>query len=106
MLLSLIPCVSSNLKNAARHAEKHLADAIEREKKKYQSSFPATYFLLPLAMSMCGNAGSDVPALTKELATRQVEHRPEIDCNESQHLAEGREVVLFGGDSLCFTAGI
>ena len=33
------PCVSSNLKNAARHTGKHLADAVERKKNKNRGSF-------------------------------------------------------------------
>ena len=62
------PCVGSNLGNAARHVGKHLADAVERKKNKYRGSFPATYSLLPLAMmSTCGDVGSDVHALIKEL---------------------------------------
>ena len=54
------PCAGSNLGNAARHVGKHLADAAERKKNKYRGSFPATYFLLPLDMSKCGDVGSDV----------------------------------------------
>ena len=45
------PCAGSNLGNAARRVRKHLADAVERKKNKYRGSFPATYSLLPLAMS-------------------------------------------------------
>ena len=44
-------------------------------------------------MSTCGEVGSDVHALIKELAIRQVEHRSETDSNESQHLAKGTEVA-------------
>ena len=44
-------------------------------------------------MSTCGDVGSDVHALIKELAIRRVEHRPETHYNESQHLAEGAEVA-------------
>ena len=44
-------------------------------------------------MSTCGEVGSDVHALIKELAIRRVEHRSEIYSNESQHLAEGTEVA-------------
>ena len=62
------PCAGSNLGNAARHVGKHLVDAVERKKNKYRGSFPATYSLLPLAMSKCGDVGSDVHALIKELA--------------------------------------
>ena len=65
------PCAGSNLGNAARHVGKHLADAVERKKNKYRGSFPATYSLLPLAMSTCGDVGSDVHALIKELAIRR-----------------------------------
>ena len=86
------PCAGSNLGNAARHVGKHLADAVERKKNKYRGSFPATYSLLPLAMSTCGDVGSDVHALIKELAIRRVQHRSETYFNESQHLAEGTEV--------------
>ena len=87
------PCAGSNLGNAARHVGKHLADVVERKKNKYRGSFPATYSLLPLAMSICGDVGSDVYALIKELAIRRVQHRSETYSNESQHLAEGTEVA-------------
>ena len=87
------PCAGSNLGNAARHVGKHLADAVERKKNKYRGSFPATYSLLPLAMSTCGDVGSDVPALIKELAIRRVQHRSETYSNDSQHLAEETEVA-------------
>ena len=84
---------SYNLGNAACHVGKHLADAVERKKNKYRGSFPAIYSLLPLAMSICGDVGSDVHALIKELAIRRVQHRSETYSNESQHLAEGTEVA-------------
>ena len=87
------PCAGSNLGNAARHVGKHLTDAVERKKNKYRCSFPATYSLLPLAMSTCGDVGSDVHALIKGLATRRVQHRSETYSNESQHLVEGTEVA-------------
>ena len=87
------PCAGSNLGNAARHVGKHLADAVERKKNKYRGSFPATYPLLPLAMSTCGDVGSDVHALIKELAIRRVQHRSETYSNDSKHLAEGTEVA-------------
>ena len=87
------PCVGSNLGNAARPVRKHLADAVERKKTKYRGSFPATYSFLPLAMSTCGDVGSNVHALIKELAIRRVQHRSETHSNESQHLAEGTEVA-------------
>ena len=86
-------CAGSNLGNAAHHVRKHLADAVERKKHKCRGSFPATYFLLPLAMSTCGEVGLDVHALIKELAIRLVEHRSETHSNGSQHLAEGTEVA-------------
>ena len=69
------PCAGSNLGNAARHVAKHLADAVERKKNKYRGSFPASYSLLPLAVSTCGDVGSDVHALIEELAIRRVGHR-------------------------------
>ena len=81
------------MRNAARHVGKDLAGAVERKKNKYRGSFPATYSLLPLAMSTCGKVGSDMHALIKELAIRRVEHRSETHSNESQHLAEETEVV-------------
>ena len=87
------PCAGSNLGNAARHVGKHLADAVERKKNKYRGSFPATYSLLPLTMSTCGDVGSDVRALIKELAIRRAQHRSQTYSNESQHLAEGTEVA-------------
>ena len=87
------PCAGSNLGNAARHVRKHLADAVERKKNMYRGAFPATYSLLPLVMSICGEVGSDVHALIKELAIRRVEHKSKTHSNESQHLAEGTEVA-------------
>ena len=87
------PCAGSNLGNAARPVGKHLAGPVERKKNKYRGSFPTTYSLLPLAMSTCGDVGSDVHALIKELAIRRVQHRSETYANESQHLAEGAEVA-------------
>ena len=87
------PCAGSNLGNAARHVGKRLADAVERKKNKYRSSFPATYPLFPLAMWTCGDVGSDVHALMKELASGRVQHRWETHCNEFQQLAEGTEVA-------------
>ena len=86
-------CAGSNLGNEARHVGKQLADAVERKKIKYRGAFPATYSLLPLAMSTCDDVSSDVHALIKELAIRRVEHRLETNSNESQHLAEGTEVT-------------
>ena len=86
------PCAGSNVRNVARHVEKYLFDAVERKKNKYRGSFPATYSLLPLAMSTCGEVGSNVHTLIKELAIRRVQHRWETHSNESQHLAEGTEV--------------
>ena len=85
------PFAGSNLGNTSRHVGRHLIGAVERKKNKYRNSFPATYSLLPLAMSTCGEVGSDVHALFKELANRRVEHRSETHFNESQHLAEGTE---------------
>ena len=87
------PYAGSNLGNAARHVGKHLAHAVERKKNKYRGSFPATYSLLPLAMSTCGDVGSDVHALIKELAIRRVQHRSETYSHESQHLADETEVA-------------
>ena len=96
------PCAGSNLGNVARHVGKHLADAVERKKNKYRGSFPATYSLLTLAMSTCGDVGSDVHALIKELAIRRVQHRSETYSNESQHLVKGQNSHVFDGDSLLF----
>ena len=81
------PCTSSNLENAACHIGKHLADAVERKKNNYRG-------FLPLAMSTCGEVGSDVHALIKELVIRRVEHWSERHTPMSpQHLAEGTEVA-------------
>ena len=86
-------CAGFNLGNTARRIGKHLADAVERKKNKYRGSFSATYSLLPLAMSTCGEVGSNVHALIKELAIKRVEHRSETHINESQDLVEGAEVA-------------
>ena len=98
-------CAGSNLGNAARHVGKHLADEVERKKNKYRGSFPATYSLLPLAMSTCGEVGSDVHTLIKELAIRRVERRTETHSNESQHLTERTEVARLRLRFSCFTVG-
>ena len=75
------PCAGSNLGNVARHVGKHLADAVERKKNKYRGSFPATYPLLPLSMSTCGEVSSDVHALIKELAIMRVQNGLETHSN-------------------------
>ena len=59
---------------------------------KYTHTHTHTH-LLPLAMSTCGEVGSDVHVLFKELAIRRVEHRLETQSNEFQHLAEGTKVA-------------
>ena len=46
-------------------------------------------------MLTCGDVGSDVHALIKELTVRRLQHnRSETHSNESQHLAEGTEARL------------
>ena len=86
-------CISSNLENAARHEEEHPTDAVEGKINTHRGSFPATYSLLPLAKSTCGEGGSDVHVLVKELAIRRVEPKSEIHPNKSQNLVEGTEVA-------------
>ena len=44
-------------------------------------------------MSTCGEVGSDMHALIKELATRRVQQRSEIHSSESQYLVESTEVA-------------
>ena len=69
-----------------KHTNTHThTGAHARKKNKYRGSFPATYSLLPLAMSNYGEDGSDVHALMKELAIRRLEHRSETHSNESEH---------------------
>ena len=87
------PCASSYLDNAARHAGHHFGDAVERKKNKYWGSFSANNSFLSLAMSTCGEVGSDEHALIKELAIRRGGHRSEKRSNESQHLAQETEVA-------------
>ena len=56
-------------------------------------------------MSTCGEPGSDVHALIKELALRRVdpEHGSEIRFDECRHLAEGTEVArLTAAAHFCF----
>ena len=69
------PCASSYMDNVARHAGNHFADAVERKRNKYRGSFPADNYFLSLALSTCGEVGSDVYALIKELAIRRGGHR-------------------------------
>ena len=95
------PCAGSNLGNAARHVGKHLADAVERKKNKYRGSFPATYSLLPLAMSTCGDVGSDVHALIKELADGYSTGRRHTPMSPNIW-RKGQKKHVFGGDSLLF----
>ena len=76
------PRASSNLENAARHARKHLVDAVERKKKEYQGSFPAMCSFL-LVLSTWSEACSDVYTLIRELAIKRIEHKSEIHSNES-----------------------
>ena len=81
------------MENAARQAGKTPGQPVEEKKNKYRGSFLATYFLLALAMSTCAGVASDVHALIKEITIRRVEHRSEIQLNESQHVVEGTEAA-------------
>ena len=92
-ILIVNPCVGSNLGNTARHVGNNIVDEVERKKKKYRGSLPATYSLLPLAMSTCGEVGSDVHTFIKELVIIRVDHRSKVHSNEPQHLVEGTEVA-------------
>ena len=100
------PFAGSNLGNTARPVGKHLADAVERKKNKYRGSFPATYSLLPLAMSTCGDVGSDVHVFIKELAIRRVEHRSETHSQRvpTSGGKDGSSTSL-AAIIFCFTAG-
>ena len=86
-ITTLTPCVSSSLENAAYHARKHHADAVEPTINKYRDSFPTTHSLFSLAMSTCDDASPDVHTLVKNLAIKRVDQR-----SVDQHLAEGTEV--------------
>ena len=44
-------------------------------------------------MSTCGDVGSDVHALIKELAIKRVERNPGVHVEEARHLAEGTEIA-------------
>ena len=94
-LTLVIPFVSSNLENAARHPEKYVADAVERKKNMYRSMLVPRYLLLPLVMSMCDEVDPDVHTLIKELTISRVKHRLEIHPDKSRYLSS---VVIF----LCF----
>ena len=58
-----------------------------------RSLVPCYLLSPPLAISTCGEVGSDVHALIKELAIRRAEQRSETHSNEPQHLPEGTEVA-------------
>ena len=79
-------------KNSSLITEVAPAEAVEGKKNKYRGSFPAMFSLLPLVMS-CGEAGSEVYTLMKELAIKRAEHRSEIHPNESRHLTGGAKVM-------------
>ena len=77
------PSTSSIQDNTARREENHLTNPIEREKNEYRGSFPATFSLLPLAISTCGEIPLDVHVLIEGLSIRRVEYGSEIHSNES-----------------------
>ena len=81
------------MKKRKKPCRKTPSHAAKRKKNKNRGSFPTTYILIPLAVSTCGEVGSDVHALIEELAIRQKENRSETHTNKSQHLAEGPEVA-------------
>ena len=92
------------MENAARHAGKHLAGAVERRENKYPDSFSATYPLLILAMSTCSEVCSDVHALIKDLAIRRVEHRDTPQQIPASAGADENSTSL-AAVFFCFTAG-
>ena len=79
------PCVSTNLANATCQPGKHFTDVVKRKKNKYRGSFSATYSLLHHTMSTCGEVGSDVYALIKELVIKRVKRNPGIHLVEARH---------------------
>ena len=100
------PCASSNLDNAAMQEITSPTQSSGR-KTSIGARFPLS---TPTSLSLCrlmstyGEVGSDVHALTKELAIRRVEHRSETHSNDSYHLAEGTQVARLHilGDSILF----
>ena len=99
------PCAGSNLRNAARHVKKHLADAVGRKKNKYRDSFPATYSLLPLDMSTCSEVGSR--ACPHQGAHHQTSRTQVGDTLQQVSTSGGREESSTSSAALlfCFTAG-
>ena len=87
------PCASSYPESAARHAGNHLTDVVESKNNTGRGSILATSFLLPITWLTCGEAGSDLHTLVKELTITRVEHRSEVHSNDSRNLVEGTGVA-------------
>ena len=77
-----------NLINTHRHIHAHTnIQQVSGLVPRYLLAHSSRY------VDFCGEVGSDVHALIKELAIRRVEDRSETHSNESQHVAEGTEVA-------------
>ena len=58
-LMEVTPCAPSNLDKDTARPGIGLIEAVKRKQNKCWGTFPATYFLLSYALSMCGNLGAD-----------------------------------------------
>ena len=77
-----------------QHATQENTSPTKSSGKKQVSGLVPRYLLPPSSRySTCGEFGSDVHALIKELAIIRLEHRAEMHPNESPHLAKGSEVA-------------
>ena len=87
------PCAPSNLDREVTRPGVALAEAAKRKHNKYRGTFPATYTLVPLAISMCGTLGADTQALIKAMAVRRVDLTGTALTGQARAAAEGRETA-------------
>ena len=96
MLLNLTvvnPCAPSNFNKEVARPGIALIEAAKRKHNKYRGTFPATYSLPPLAISMCGTLGADTQALIKAMAVRRVDLQEPMLTGQARAAAEGRETA-------------
>ena len=94
-LISPLSTLASVPTSRTQHARLDNASPTQLNARKtiIGGSFPATYSLLPLAMSTSGEVGPDVHALIKELAIRRAKNSSEVHSEEPRRLAEGTEIA-------------
>lgn len=81
-------CAWSDLGKDAKRSGSKITAAIRRKLIKYQGTFPATYCLLSLAVSISKTLGSDTQDLIKAMVVKHVDLQDDMPIGPTRAKAE------------------